>query len=231
MLQRRPVALCRALAESEVADLELVTFSAGYETELLIAAGRVARLRTSYAGLAFFGPAPLIRAGVEQGRLELCDETELTLAAGLAAAALGTPWIPLARGVLGTDIPAVRDDLRELIDELGRPLLAVPALALDVCLLHVPYADRLGNAAFMSTPCLDRELAVAAGRTIVSAETIVEPDELQALAGQADLLSFQVDAVVAAPGGGRPLACHPHYSFSTADLCAYLDEHDALAPG
>lgn len=227
MLYRRPVSLCRALAEHGRGDLEIVAFSAGYEIELLVAAERVRRLRTTYAGLAFFGPAPILREAVEAQRLELCDETELTLAAGLSAAALGAPWIPLARGIIGTDYPAVRPDLRAFRDETsGCELLAVPAIELDLCLIHVPYADARGNAAFLSSPCLDGEMAAAARQTVVSAERIVTPKQLQEVAGQVDLLSFQVDAVFPSPEGAFPLACYPHYSYSTADILEYLEQHD-----
>lgn len=224
MLYRRPVAFCRAVKASGLSELTVVTFSAAVETELLVGGGTVDTLRTCYAGLEMFGPAPAVRAAVGSGEVRLVDETELTLAAGLQAAALGLPWLPSAEGVLDTDYVRVRDDLVEFDDAIsGRRLLALPAIELDACVLHVPFADPAGNAVFSSSPTLDREMACASDIVIVTAEEVVDTDTLLARCGQVDLLGFQTTFVVEVAGGAHPTACHPHYGYDGEALCDYLE--------
>lgn len=227
MLYRRPVAFCRALAEQGVNGLELVTFSAGFETELLVEAGCVARIRTCYTGLEGFGGAPRIRRAVEAGEIELVDETELTLAAGLQARALGLPWLPSTHGVLGTDLVRARDDLAVFRDPVGGELelLAMPSITLDICVIHASEADSLGNCALASSLCLDLLMAAAATATIVTAE-VVRDDTLESGRHPCDLPGFEVDRLVLCPGGARPTSCHPHYSYDGAALLDYLERVD-----
>lgn len=229
MLYRRPVAMCRALAEAQTNQkLTVVTFSAGFETDLLVNAGVVETLRTCYAGLEVFGPAPAVKAAVERGELRLVDETELTLAMGLQAAALHVPWLPSAEGVLGTDFMRVRDDLIEFSDQIsGRRLLALPAIAPDICVIHVPIADTAGNAAFGSSAGLDREMASAAHTVILTAEEVVDTETLLERYGEADILSFQTSMVVECPGGARPTSCYPQYPYDGYALLDYLEVADA----
>lgn len=226
MLYRRPVAACRALVDAGTQLETVVTFSAGYETELLVAAGLVSVLRTSYTGLEVFGPAPAIRHAVETSRLRIVDETEMTLAAGLQATAMQLPWLPSAEGVLDTDYVTVRDDLTVFEDPIsGQRLVALPAIELDVCFLHAPYADVRGNVIFASSGALDREMALAAHHVVVTVEQLVQDiRELGASHGSADLLDFQVDLVVQAPGGARPTSCYPHYGYDGHRLLDYLEQ-------
>lgn len=228
MLYRRPVAACQALADASAVLHTVVTFSAGYETELLVEAGAISVLRTCYTGLEVFGPAPRIRRAVEHRELQLVDETELTLAAGLQAAALQLPWLPSAEGVLDTQYVDVRPDLVPFDDPIsGRRLLALPTIPLDVSILHAPFADRRGNVVFAASAALDREMAMASRHVIVTVEQIVsDVDEVRAEHGEADLLEFQVDLVIEAPGGARPTSCHPCYAYDGDELLDHLERAD-----
>ena len=188
-------------------------------------------MRTCYAGMEYFGPAPILRRMVEEGRITFVDETELTLAVGLQAAVLEVPWLPVARGVIGTDYERVREDLRIVEASLGTesaaqadpPLLALPAIRPDVCLVHVPYADAAGNALLMSSPSLDRQLISASGTVVVTADQVVEPDRLVQL-GTPEVFAFEVDHVVELPGGASPTASYPHYSYDGLALLDHLEE-------
>src|SRR5690606_35431171 len=99
MLYRRPVAACKTISQLGL-PISIITFSAGYEIELLAAAGVLQTLRTTYAGMEVFGPAPMLRRAVESGSITLIDETELTIAAGLPAATLELPWFPVSHGLI-----------------------------------------------------------------------------------------------------------------------------------
>lgn len=222
MLYRRPVAFCRALAPT-ARDLTVVTFSSGYETELLVAEGCVSRLRTCYAGMEVFGSSPLIRRAVEQGTLDFVDETELSLTAGLQAASLNVPWLPVSDAVVNTDYPSVRPDFTFLTDPgTQASLLCLPAIRPDVCVVHVPFADAYGNAVIPSSPSLDKELVAASRTVIVTADELLPTEELRDR-GEVTVFGFEVDAVVPAPGGSRPCASYPHYPYDGIALLDYLE--------
>lgn len=223
-LYRRPVAFCRSLVEREVRDLEVVAFTAGYETELLVEGGCVRRLRCCYAGLEHFGPAPLIRAAAERGELEFVDESELSIAIGLQAAVLDVPWIPVRHALAGTDLPETRPDFVEVDDPTtGETLLGLPALRPQVAVIHAAYADEAGNAILGSSLTLDRELTFASELVVVTADAIVDPADLAAH-GDLDLIAPQVDVVVHAPGGSRPCSCLPHYRYDPASLLTHMEQ-------
>jgi glutaconate CoA-transferase subunit A len=211
LLSRRPVAFCRGLVEREVRNLTVVAFTAGVETEVLLAGGCVSVVRSCYAGLEIYGPAPGIRSAAERGEIELVDESEFTIAAGLQAAVLGLPWFPSTRALVGTDYPDLRPDVGRLTDAAsGREMLTLPPIRPDVAVIHVPWADAYGNAILRPAPAVDHAGACAAAITIITAEQVLEPDELRKI-GEADLLGFQVHRVVELPGGARPTSCLPQY--------------------
>lgn len=216
-LYRRPVALVRELLRGETRDLELVAFTGGYETDLLLGAGRVRRLRSCYVGLETFGLAPMFTAGAAAGGFELQEETEVTLALGLRAALGKVDFLPHP-GVLGTDIPSVRPDLATVTAPGGgRPFLAVPPLHPEVAFLHAPCADRRGNVHLGGNLAVDRQLAALATTTVVSVERVV--DDLGTFG--ADVMARHVTHVVECPGGARPSSCWPEYPLTGTALVEY----------
>jgi acyl CoA:acetate/3-ketoacid CoA transferase len=105
-------------------------------------------------------------------------------------------------------------------------LYAVPALHVDVAILHASAADRFGNCSLQGQLALDRHLPAVADITIVTAETIVEPEELRAMDGGVQLPGIFVTHLVEAPGGSLPTSCLPHHAL---DLAAVLDYADAAS--
>src|SRR3972149_6174382 len=89
-LYRRPMAFSlalrrRFLSSGRPARLTLLCFTAGVESDVLVGAGMVARVRTCYFGLEIFGFAPSFTAAVHAGRLEVVEESEASLAMGIRA--------------------------------------------------------------------------------------------------------------------------------------------------
>lgn len=176
----RPMALVRELVRRGLRDLTVVAPVAALDLDVLIAGGCVRRVVTSYAGCeGLAGVAPLFRRAVQDGTVEVWDADEAHCAQGLRAAAQRLPFLPWQGGV-GTDLPAANPDLIEFRDPVGgRPLLAVPAIPLDVALIHAEAADRYGNVRFAGPGHMDPLLAAAAHRVVVQAERIVPNDELR----------------------------------------------------
>src|SRR5579864_4288699 len=80
-LYRRPVAFVRALLRRNPRPntLTLLCFTASYESDLLVGAGCVRRVRTCYFGLESFGFAPNFTAAAAAGTLEIVEESEASL--------------------------------------------------------------------------------------------------------------------------------------------------------
>jgi glutaconate CoA-transferase subunit A len=221
-LYRRPAAFALALLDrhertQDPVDLQLVCFTAGVESDLLVGAGMVASVRTCYFGLEIFGLAPHYTSAAAAGELLIIDESETSLAAGLRATLAGVGFMP-SRAWLGTDMPEVRPDVRTVIDPYsGEELMAFPAIEIDVAVIHALEADAEGNALIGGNRGVDPELALVAETVIVTAEKISPP--LQ----KADIVGPAVDWVVAAPSGAWPTSCHPLYPMDGLAVLSYTE--------
>jgi glutaconate CoA-transferase subunit A len=235
-LYRRPVAFVRALLqrESPPRDLTLLCFTAGFESDLLVGAGLVARVRTCYFGLEAFGLAPMFTQAATAGTLEVVEETEASLAFGLRARLAGVGFMP-GRGWLGTDLLKVRPDVRVITDPYtGEDVVAFPAITCDVAVIHALQADRAGNAALGGNLAVDVQLSLVAERVIVTAEEVVErlgpfdpaqgrPFDCAQGRNRVDLSGIPVTAVVHAPRGAWPTSCYPLYPVGGEELLRYAE--------
>jgi hypothetical protein len=86
----------------------------------------------------------------------------------------------------------------------GDPICLLPALILDVGLIHVHRADRYGNAQIDGISGFAAELARASRRLIISAEEIVDCEEFRCHPDRTIIPYYLVDAVVEAPFGSHP---------------------------
>lgn len=199
--RRRPLHLAAELAAAGRRDLHVVSFLAGAETEILAAAGAVSRLTTAYVDPR--AGAVATEAGLASGAIGLAETSELVLVGGLRAAANGLPFWPTV-GSTGSDI-ARRLGLRDVeCPYTGLPVLAVPALPLDVALLHVDAATAdgciLAPAGREFLDDADVNLARAARRVVIEAARIAAPDEVIG-SRTVPLAAFEIDAVVEVGGG------------------------------
>ena len=217
-LYRRPVTFVRELIRQNTGDLTLLALTAGYESDLLVGAGLVKRVRTCYFGLEVFGLAPMFTQMATAGEVEVIEETEASIAFGLRAALAGVGFLP-GQGWLETDILRVRPDVK-LVDGpySGRSYVAFPAIHPDVAVIHARSADRSGNALLGGNLAVDWELSLAAKKAIVSAEYLVEE-----LVGRADILGISVNAIVEAPQGTHPTSCYPDYPLASEEILNYVE--------
>ena len=222
-LYRRPMAFVRALlqrhrATAQPSGLTLLAFTAGLESDLLIGAGIVERVRSCYFGLEIFGLAPMFCYTTNQGLLEVVEETEASLAFGLRAQMAGVGFMP-GRAWIGTDLPRLRPDVKTVVDPYnGEELIAFPAIRPDIAVIHALKADPDGNALIGDNKGVDGELSLTAGKVIITADEIVP--ELE----KADLVAPFVDAVVLAKGGALPTSCHPFYPFDGEAFLNYTEQ-------
>lgn len=222
-LYRRPMAFVQALLKyhrqtGKPQDLTLLAFTAGLESDLLVGAGMVKHTRTCYFGLEIFGLAPMFTYYAGHGLVNVIEETEASLALGIRACLAGIGFMP-GHAWLGTDLPRLRPDVRTIKDPYtGEELMAFPAIKPDVAVIHALKADPEGNALIGKNKGIDIELAMAAGRVIITTEEIVPEMDV------ADITAPFVHAVVLAPRGALPTSCHPLYPLDGEAILAYTEQ-------
>ncbi len=220
-IYRRPVAFVKALLarHDEVNDLTLLSYTGSYESDLLIGAGMVSAIRSCYVGMEIFGLAPMFTRRIQSGDLRMIEESEASLAHGIKAHLAGVSFMP-GLGWIGTDMLTVRPDVCVIEDPYnpGEHIVAFPAIAWDVVVIHALEADPFGNAIINNNPGVDRELSLGSGKVIITTERIAERFE-----HPVDLIGDRVEAVVHAPRGATPTSCHPEYPVQGGDLLRYID--------
>ncbi|QDX82838.1 acyl CoA--acetate/3-ketoacid CoA transferase subunit alpha [Denitratisoma sp. DHT3] len=221
--RRKPMAIVREILRSNLKDLTIVAYG-GPEVGMLCAAGKVKKLIFGFATMDAIPLEPYYRKAREAGLLELMELDEGMFEWGLRAAGMRLPFLPTRCG-LATDVVKYNPELKTIQSPYadGEVLLAMPALKLDVALVHVNAADRLGNTLITSPdPFFDNLFARAADACYVSAERV---EEKFALTGdQARFNTFErylVTGVVHAPGGAHPTSCGPEYGWDLGHLKKY----------
>ncbi len=112
------------------------------------------------------------------GQIAVRELDEGMVVAGLRAAAQRLPFLPMRAG-LGSDVLACYPELRTVRSPYddGEELVAMPALTLDVALVHLNRADAHGNAAYLGPdPYFDDLFCLAATRRFVSCEQVLSTD-------------------------------------------------------
>ncbi len=200
---RCPMSVSRELVRQGKKDLR-VCGQGVLELDLWMAAGLVKKLDITYIGLEVYGTSNALRRAVESGQIEKCVEwSNASISWRMKATAMGVPFLP-ARSMLGTEMityssaKVVRDPFT------GLKVCLLPALILDVAIIHVHRADRYGNAQIEGITGFGAEMARACKRLIISTEEIVDTDEIRKYPDRTIIPYYLVDAVVHAPFGSHP---------------------------
>jgi glutaconate CoA-transferase subunit A len=212
--------------DSPPKDLTLLCYTAGIESDLLVGAGLVGRVRSCYFGLEAFGLAPMFTQAAAAGGIQVIEETEASLAFGIRAALAGVSFLP-GQGWIGTDLPRVRPDVKLIDDPYGTDqYVAFPAIPCNVTVIHALRSDPAGNAQVGRNLGIDIELGLMSDCVIVTTEEIVDRVDWPI-----DVTSLRVDAVVHVPRGAWPTSCYPLYALDGPEIMRYAescpDEFDA----
>ena len=192
-------------------DLTLVRMTPDVVYDQLIGMGAARKLVFSWGGNPGVGSLHRLRDAVEHGwpaPLELEEHSHAGMAAAYAAGAANLPFGVL-RGYRGGDLPALTRVATVTCPFTGEELAAVPAQRPDVAVIHAQRADRRGNVQMWGILGVQKEAVLAASRSIVTVEEIV--DELDPRPGAAVLPTWVVDAVAPVPGGAHPSYAHGYY--------------------
>jgi glutaconate CoA-transferase subunit A len=212
--RRKPMSLVRAIARSSLRDLTVVSYG-GPDVGLLCATEKVAKVVYAFVSLDSIPLEPHFRAARESGRIATTELDEGMFLLGLTAAAQRVPFLPTRVG-LGSDLLAINPDLRTVFSPYddAEELVAMPALELDVALVHMNRADAGGNGQYLGVdPYMDDLFCMAAKKRFLSCERIVPTEEL---ASEGCLHSLRInrlmtDGVVEARLGAHFTSCLPDY--------------------
>jgi glutaconate CoA-transferase subunit A len=234
--RRKPMALVRAILRSSLKDLTIVSYG-GPDLGLLCAAGKVRTAVFGFVTLDSIPYDPHFRKARESGAITVREWDEGMFQTGLRAAAHRLPFLPIRAG-LGSDVLTFDQSLKTVRSpyEDGEELVAVPALHLDVALVHLNRADRHGNARYLGPdPYFDDLFCLAATQRFVSCESIVDTVELASSGPPQTLLlnRMMVDGVVETPNGAHFTSCAPDYArdeafqkeYATADWSSFVDKY------
>jgi glutaconate CoA-transferase subunit A len=212
--RRKPMSLVRAILRSDLKDLTIVTYG-GPDVGLLCATGKAKKVVYGFVSLDSIPLEPHFRKARQNGSIESVELDEGAFYLGLMAAAHRVPFYPTRAG-LGTDMLTTNPHIRTVRSPYddGEELVAIPAVHLDVALLHMNRVDARGNCQFLGPDLFfDDLMAMAAAKTFVSAEHVIPTDEF-AQHGPVHTLRIPrmyVTGVVEAPMGAHFTECPPDY--------------------
>lgn len=216
--RRKPMALVRAIYRSGLKDLTLVSWG-GADVGLLVRAGKVRKLVYAFVSLDSVPLEPNFQRARQAGTIpEVVELDEGMFNTGLQAAAQRLPFLPMRAG-LGSDVlvnnPWIRTVESPYDEGHGHEeLVAVPALRLDVALVHMNRADAHGNATYLGPdPYFDDLFCMAADRAYVTTEQVVDTAGLTYETPVQRLLlnRMMVSGVVETPHGAHFTTCTPDY--------------------
>ena len=222
--RRKPMALIREILRSPVKDLTVVAYG-GADVGMLCAAGKVKKLIFAFVTLDFIPLEPYFRQARQSGSLEVMEIDEGMMLLGLKAAAMRVPFVPTRIG-LGTDVLPRNPGIR-LIDSPydERQWVAMPALPLDVALLHVDRADARGVCQIKGPDIyMDELFARAAKDTVVSCDELVDSSFFDSSEESRSVFweRAHTTAVVHLPVGAHPSSCAPLYGFDVKHFKEYV---------
>lgn len=223
--RRKPMAVVRAMLRTPLRDLTIVSYG-GPDVGLLCSAGKVSKVVYGFVSLDSIPLEPHFRRARQAGTIAAMELDEGMLQWGLRAAAMRVSFLPTRAG-LGSAILEVNPELRTVVSPYdGQELVAMPALRLDVALVHANRADRRGNAQYLGSDWyFDDLFCLAAKRRFVSCERVVETSEFLKEGSEQTLKlnRTMTDGVVETPFGAHFTHCLPDYRRDEAFQLAYAE--------
>ncbi len=224
---RAPMSLIRELIRQNKKHLR-VAGQGILEIDLLLAADLVDALDITYIGWEVYGISHILRRAVESGRVKTAEWSNAGISWRFKAAAMGVPFIPV-RSMLGTD--TLRYSAAKVVEDpwTHKPVCLLPALFLDVGLIHCHQADEFGNCRIEGISGFAFEMARASKRLIVSTEEIIPSEEIRRYPERTVIPYYLVDAVVPAKYGSHPgEMCYRYWRDEEHLLQFYRDSVDPV---
>jgi glutaconate CoA-transferase subunit A len=213
--RRKPMALVRALARSSVKDLRVVSYG-GPDVGLLCRTGKIRDVVYAFVSLDSIALEPHFRNARQSGAVSTMELDEGMFLLGLQAAAWRVPFLPTRVG-LGSDVMRLNPNVQTVRSPYadGEELVAMPALTLDVALIHMHRGDQGGTGQYLNVdPYFDDLMCMAAQRRFMSVERIVDTADFvkEGPVQSIRINRLMTDGVVATPHGAHFTECIPDYA-------------------
>jgi glutaconate CoA-transferase subunit A len=205
--------------------LSLIRMTPDLIYDQLIGMGCAERMTFSWGGNPGVGSLHRFRDAYQNGwpnKIEIVEHSHAAMANAYDAAAAGLPFA-VFRGYRGAELPRVNPAIKEVVcPYTGEKLATVPAVKLDVAIIHAQKADRRGNVLLEGIVGVQKEAVLAAKRSVVTVEEIV--DELNPPSPNSVVLpGWTVKAIAQVPGGAHPSYTHGYYKRDNAFYKAWDD--------
>jgi glutaconate CoA-transferase subunit A len=227
--RRKPMSIVRAILRSPVRDLTIVSYG-GPDVGMLCAAGKVRKVVYGFVSLDSIPLEPHFRLARQNATIEAMELDEGMLQWGLRAAAMRVSFLPCRAG-LGSVVLEANPSLRTVVSPYdGQELVAMPALPLDVALIHANRADMRGNGQYLGPDWyFDDLFCMAATRRFMSCERIIDTAEFGPLGSEQTLKinRLMTDGVIEAPGGAHFTHCIPDYQRDEAFQRVYAQSAES----
>jgi glutaconate CoA-transferase, subunit A len=213
-----PFAAGHEVIRQRIGELTLIRMTPDLLYDQFIGCGLAKRLVFSWGGNPGVGSLHRLRDAVEHGWPRPIEIEEHSHAAMAHAWAAGAASMPAAffRGYQGSDLAAVNPHVRFIeCPFTGERLAAVPAHRPDVGIIHAQKADRDGNVLLDGIVGVQKEVVLAAKRSLVTVEEVVDALPRGCL-NAVVLPSWTITAIAVAPGGARPSYAHGYYARDNA---------------
>jgi glutaconate CoA-transferase subunit A len=212
--RRKPMTVVREIVRSSVNDLTVVSYG-GPDVGLLCAAGKVRKVVFAFVSLDSIALEPHFRNARQAGAIDSLELDEGMFLLGLQAAAWRMPFLPTRVG-LGSDVLDRQDEIRTVTSPYddGEELVAMPALTLDVALIHQNRADAAGNAQFLGPDLyMDDLMCQAATKAFVTCEQLIDTADFAANGSfhTQRISRLFTDGVCETPNGAHFTSCAPDY--------------------
>jgi len=224
-LRRHPNGLIYEILRQKPKNLTLQGWNNGIDMDMLIGAGLVKKVETSYVGISQFGLANNFRRAAEKKEIEIVEHSELTAIDRFTAGSIGLTFLP-SKSPLGTGLETYNKDFKDIYCPFtGERYAALPAFNPDVAIIHMHTADEYGNIQLDQRRLMENEMDViiakSAKKVIVSVEQIVSEEQLYNNSHLTVLPRFFVDKVVEMPYGAHPCSCDTRYDYDLDFISIY----------
>ncbi len=207
--------------------LTLIRMTPDLIYDQMIGMGCADKLVFSWGGNPGVGSLHRVRDAIENGwpnKLAIEEHSHSAMANAYASGASGLPFA-VFRGYIGTDLPKVNPNIKSVTcPYTGEVLATVPSHRPDVAVIHALRADREGNVLLEGILGVQKEAVLAARRSIVTVEEVVDdfgPRNLNAVI----LPSWTVGSIAVVPGGAFPSYAQGYYK----RFNAFYKEWDGIA--
>jgi glutaconate CoA-transferase subunit A len=217
-----PFAVGHELLRQGTDDLTMVGPISDLLFDQLIGGGAVSGIRAAWIGNVSAGTGYRFREAVENGRIDIENHSNFSIALALKAGAMGVPYLP-TRSLLGSDIFAESDLFARAEDPFtGDEVAQVPAIQPDWTVVHAQRASPEGDVHLWGNTGITDPAVGAAENVLVTAEEVVDSETIKSDPSRVAITREQVSAVVECPFGAHPSPLTGHYN---RDNQYYLDYH------